>query len=283
MSLMAYYMKKALGEKADGISDGSVAEMGLANIFFWTAFIIYDDFWDEDEAADTSVLPIANFYARNYVDFFTSVLPQETGFREFFHRLMDELDAANVWENIHCHTKVEGTKFFIPERLPDYGNYDCKYQPAAGQVLGPVAMLVRLGYGLESPEVRNLIAYFKNYLIAMQLNDDAHDWEEDMKRGRLSTVVTLLLEDLRWPEDTIDLEEDLEELKKVFWFKTISRAAGKAVSHTEKSRQALEAIKILQDIAPLGKITDAAEYVAKKALKEQADTISFLRTYGAMK
>ncbi|MDP1884298.1 MAG: hypothetical protein Q8L10_02920 [Candidatus Moranbacteria bacterium] len=279
MSLMAYYMKKSLGEKAAGIPDSLVAEMGLANVFFWTAFIIYDDFWDEDEAADTAVLPVANLYARSYVDFFNFVLPAETGFNEFFHGLMDGSDAANTWENLHCRTKVEGSKFFIPKNLPDYGDYDLKYRPASGQILGPVAMLVRLGYGLESPEVTNLVAYFKNYLIAMQLNDDAHDWEEDMKRGHLSTVVTLLLKDLDWPEDSIDLETDLEELRKVFWFKTIGKAAQAAASYAEKSRQALAAITILENAAPLEKIINATESVARKALKEQADTVSFLQTY----
>ncbi|MFA7208773.1 MAG: hypothetical protein WC120_00660 [Parcubacteria group bacterium] len=279
MSLMAYYMKKSLGEKAANIPDSLVADMGLANIFFWTAFIIYDDFWDEDEAADTSVLPIANLYARSYVDFFNSVLPPDAGFKEFFHKLMDKLDAANVWENIHCHAKIEGSKFFIPEKLPDYGDYDVKYQPASGQILGPVAILVKLGHRLDSPEVENLIAYFKNYLVAMQLNDDAHDWEEDMKRGRLSTVVTLLLEDLDWAGDSIDLETDLEELKKVFWFKTIKRAAQAAASYAEKSRQALGSMTVLEDASPLEKIINATESVARKALKEQADTVGFLRTY----
>lgn len=280
MSLMAYYMKKSLGKKADAILDSVVAEMGLANVFFWTAFIIYDDFWDEDEAADTSVLPVANLYARSYVDFFSRLLPPDTGFNGFFHGLMDKSDAANTWENIHCRTKVEGSKFFIPEKLPDYGDYDLKYRPASGQVLGPVAMLVLLGYRLDSSEVENLVAYFKNYLIAMQINDDAHDWEEDMRRGHLSTVVTLLLQDLDWPEKVIDLETDLEELKKVFWFKTIKRAAQAAVSYTEKSRHALNAMESLEDTAPLEKIITAAESVARKALKEQADTESFLRTYG---
>ena len=57
MSLMSFYTKEAFGKKGEKISDDIVAEMGLANIFFWTAFIIYDDFWDEDEEAQPRKLP----------------------------------------------------------------------------------------------------------------------------------------------------------------------------------------------------------------------------------
>lgn len=276
MSLMAYYVKQGFGKKAKNISDELVAEMGLANIFFWTAFIIYDDFWDEDEAADPHILPTANLYARHYVDFFTTLLPKDTGFRTFFHQLMDNLDGANTWETIHCRAEIRGSKFIIPDTLPEYNDYEFKFRPASGHILGSVAMMIGMGYGLDSSEVKNLISYFRNYLIAMQLNDDAHDWEEDLRRGHISTVVAMLLKDLNWSKKEIDLEEDLMELKKVFWFKTIAKAAQMAVNHTEKSRQALKAMTALENITPLERLVVLTENVAKKALGEQKKTVDFL-------
>lgn len=281
MSLMSYYTKQALGEKAESISDASVAEMGLANIFFWTAFIIYDDFWDEDEAADPHILPAANLYARNYVDFFSSVLPEDPRFRIFFHGLMDALDGANTWETVHCRTKVYGSKFIIPKHLPDYEEYENKFLPSSGHILGPVSMLVKLGYDIDSPEIKNLIAYFRNYLIAMQINDDVHDWEEDMRRGHLSTVVVMLLEDLDWPKEEIDLDADLAELKKVFWFKTITKAAKTAIFFTEQSKRALAALSVLENPAPLEKFITINEEVARKALEQQKNSMDFLKVYKA--
>ncbi|MBY0328743.1 hypothetical protein K2Q02_01470, partial [Patescibacteria group bacterium] len=97
MSLMAYYMTLALGNGMNTQTKKYVTEMGVANSFFWTAFIIYDDFWDEDEAQDTRLLPIANFFARSYSEYFTSLLPERVGFKTFFHKVMDALDSANVW------------------------------------------------------------------------------------------------------------------------------------------------------------------------------------------
>jgi hypothetical protein len=276
---MSYFTKQALGKKAKKISDELIAEMSLANIFFWTAFIIYDDFWDEDEAADPHILPTANLYARHYVDLFTSLFPKEKGFRAFFHDLMDKLDGANTWETMHCRAEVRGSKFIIPDQFPNYGNYEFKYRPASGHVLGPVAILVKLGYSINSPEVRNFISYFKNYLIAMQINDDSHDWEEDLNRGHISTVVAMLLEDLNWPKKEIDLKTDLPELKKVFWFKTIARAAQTAVNHTKKSRKALRSISIFEDFSSLERLINITEKVAKDALEEQKITADFLNSY----
>lgn len=282
MSLMAYFTRAALGRRGTKLSDDDVADMGLANIFFWTAFIIYDDFWDSDEAADPKLLPIANIFARHYSDYFSNLLPQEKGFRALFHTLMDKLDSANAWETEHCRAKVEGNIFYIPDTLPDYGSYERKYQPASGHILGPTAELVMLGYSLGSPEVENFTLYFQHYLIAMQLNDDAHDWEEDLRRGHISTVVDLLLRDLKesgWNNQTIDLDADLPEIKKIFWFTTMSKYITLALSRSTKAREALLGIDAFEDKDPLMQFADKTESIAKVAEREQKDTLEFLQVY----
>jgi hypothetical protein len=279
MSLMAFYTKQALGNKADAVSDDLVAEMGLANIFFWAAFVIYDDFWDKDEAADPRLLPVANLFARSYVDFFNNLLPEVPDFRIFFQTIMDGLDEANNWETIHCRAEIRGSKFIIPERLPDYGSYEFKYRPASGHILGSVAILLKSGFSLGSPEVMKLIEYFKNYLIAMQINDDSHDWEEDLRRGHISTVVAMLLDDLAWPRREIDLETDLPELKKVFWFKTIKKAAQIAATYAGRSKQALGCVAAIENRAPLEKYANLVAAVAGQAISKQQESEDFLRAY----
>lgn len=282
MSLMAYFTKIAIGKRGAEISDDTIAEMGLANIFFWTAFIIYDDFWDEDEAADPKLLPIANVFARHYADYFLNVLPDNPEFRSFFHKYMDKLDAANAWETEFCRMKVQNNKVHIPDSLPEYDDYEKKFQPASGHIFGPVAELVKMGYSLESPEIQNFISYFKNYLIAMQLNDDAHDWEEDLRRGHISTVVDILLRDVKasgWNKPSIDLETDLPELQKLFWFTTMPKYIKLVIAHTNKARNALLDMKVFEDIKPLMRFVDRNENVARKAEREQADSEGFLSEY----
>ncbi|MDD4358851.1 MAG: hypothetical protein PHY30_03485 [Candidatus Pacebacteria bacterium] len=281
MSLMAYYTKEALGSKAKKINDNTIAEMGLANIFFWTAFIIYDDFWDEDEAQNPQILPTANLYARHYVNYFSSLFGSKSSFNFFFHDLMDKLDSANTWETMHCRAKVNGSKFLIPEKLPEYGEYDFKFLPSSGHILGPIALFYSLGYEIDSPEIKNLISYFKNYLIAMQINDDAHDLEEDLGRGHVSTAVAPLIQDYIkiYPnKKEIDLNIDLEELKKIFWFQTIENVSEKAIYHSKKAKEALRSIHILENIKPLKYYADLTQNVAKKALTEQKNSIELLES-----
>ena len=281
MSLMAYYTKVSLGKSGENIPDELVADIGLANIFFWTAFIIYDDFWDWDEAADPRLLPIANIFARHYIDFFIA-LPDDKEFRPFFHDLMDKLDGSNAWEVENCRAKVEGNIFHIPTTLPDFGDYENKYRPASGHILSSVAILTQFGKELKTEDWGNIISYFKHYLVAMQLHDDAHDWEEDLQRGHLSTVVTILLGDLKksgWKKQTIDLSTDLPEIRKIFWFTTMPQYVITVLYHTETSRNALHAISIIENPALLESIITRTENVARQAERESADSEALLKEY----
>jgi len=282
MSLMAYYTKKALGEKGRNINDELVIEMGLMNVFFWTAFIIYDDFWDEDEDADPKVLPSANFYTRKYINFFISSTPENKKFINFFHKLMDKLDEANAWEVSHCRAKIIGSKFIIPDSIPNYNDYEYKFNPSSGHILGPIALMAKIGYDLDSPEIQNFIAYFRNYLIAMQINDDAHDWEEDIKRGHLSTVVVMMLNSwkVNFPDKKeIDLITDLEKLQEIFWFEIITKASETALTYTKKSREALKKISFIEDYEPLEYFININERMAQKAIIEQKRSIEFLNEF----
>lgn len=280
MSLMPLYMREALGKKGRHIPESLIIEMGMANIFFWTAFIIYDDFWDEDEAAEPGLLPIANLFARTYTDFFASLFSEKTAFRAFFHDLMDKLDEANAWETRHCRAeKIEGG-IRVPKALPNYKHYERKYRPASGHILGPLALLLKAGYSLRSKEAVHLIDYFKHYLIAMQFNDDMHDWEEDLRRGHISTVIDLLVRDAKLEGKKIVIDRDLQQLREVFWFTTLPGAAKKSLAHSRQSRQALLAMRSIEDIAPLERYVRMTETVATEALAEQRRSVAFIGAYG---
>lgn len=282
MSLMAQYTREALGRNGTEFTDDHIAELGLANIFFWSAFIIYDDFWDVDEAADPQLLPIANLFARHYTDYFSALFSPETGFREYFRTTMDALDAANAWETKHCRMRVEGALLHMPTALPTYGSYEIKYYPAAGHILGPVALLVSKGFTLKSSEIRHFIAYFKHYLITMQLNDDMHDWKEDIARGHISTAVCELLS--VWKKEhpnrtVIHLERDMRELEQLFWFRVLPPLCEVVLLHAFHARAALTAMTSIEHTAPLERFITRNEKAAREALKERARTDEFISVF----
>lgn len=279
MPLMAFHMRQALGRQGDVFTDIDIAELGLANVFFWTAFVIYDDFWDEDEAAEPRSLPAANLLARSFTDHFLGLFPGDPRWRSFFSGLMDGLDGANGWETAACRAAVEGDRVVLPRKLPDYGGYENKFLPSAGHVLGPAAMLVRLGYGVDSPQMRHLLDYFRHHLIARQMNDDMHDWEEDLRRGHLSPVVVMLLEDYAPQGGVIDIGREIDGLRQAFWFKTLARAAGEAVRHARMSRSALDGMAFIREREPLARFIDLDEHTALRAIERQKESAEFLEGY----
>ena len=284
MPLMPLFMRQALGMKGKRFSDMRIAELGLANVFFWTAFIIYDDFWDEDEAAEPKYLPVANLFARHYARLFSTDVLRFENFSDFFHGLMDKLDGANEWEVNFCRMKREGNIVFLPHELPHFGDFRIKFYPAAGHVLGPLMMLIEAGYRLGSAEADRLMDYFRHYLIAMQLNDDAHDWKEDLERGHISTAVSILLKEWRnaHPEhdskhQELHLVHDLPELEQLFWFKTLPQLCESIFAHTDKAQRALDSLEFIEHRAPLQQFIDRNREAAEAALAEHRLSIEFLQ------
>lgn len=279
MVFMPLYMRAALAEKGNGISNTVIAQHGLASACFWTSFIAYDDFWDEDEAALPAALPATNLMAREYIQHFETVLPKEAGFSEFFHAMMDRLDSANAWEIAHCRVSVRGGVLLVPDTLPAYEDFSIKFYPAAGQCMAPVALLLAAGYSLESPEVSSLIEYFKNYLVAMQLNDDLHDWREDLERGHISTSVAVLL--LEWkrvyPERSeITLQDDMRELESVFWYRVVEPICACVLKRTNAAYEALESVG-LPNPAPLRRFIDDIQRTGERGLRELRRGEDFLK------
>ena len=285
MSRMALYMRQALGDDGTNYSDAHIGELGCANACFWASFIVYDDFWDDDEAAEPSLLPAANLMAREYSRYFTELLPKESGFSDFFHALMDKVDAANTWETLTCRIRVVGDDVHLPNELPAYKDFGVKFYPAAGHIFGPLALLVQEGYAVDSLEAQSLINYFTHYLVAMQLNDDAHDWKEDLGRGHISTAVAILLLEWerRYPDRrTLNLESDMAELEQIFWFSVLDRVCDFVFERCRQATEALEALNFLKDPAPLKRFIERNEAVALQARRERVRSEEFLAAYEIM-
>jgi hypothetical protein len=274
--LMPLFIRMALGKTGKEFSDAHVSEIAFNGILFWAATIIYDDFWDEDDSANPELLPIANVFTRQYIQYFNSLSPE---FTVFFHRIMDKLDAANAWETRECRMDKDGLTLVIPDELPEYGEYENKFYPAAGIIFGPVWMLLELGYILESQEVLALIAYFQQYIIGMQLNDDMHDWKEDLGRGHISTAVQKLL--TFWMIDhpnacEIDLTKDMPEFERLFWFKVISPLAIEGMAHSKMSYAALKDCLCIKNPEVLEEFIARNDRIARKAYCEYTQSMEFI-------
>jgi hypothetical protein len=170
ITLTPFFFSQALGNNGSRIGDELLTALGAVNLYGWIAYTIYDDFLDEE--GDVAKLSVANVALREVTGVFESILPG-TGFVNYAHNVMDMIDSANTWEVTMARNRIKKSDNLKDIQLPDWGNLEKLSARSFGHALGSIALLYSLGFYDLSPEVKNLEKFFKSYLIAKQLNDDA--------------------------------------------------------------------------------------------------------------
>lgn len=279
ITLLPLYFSSSLETKED-VSHGFLVNLGVANLLGWLAYTIYDAFLDDEGKPQT--LPVANFALRQLTSLFYDVLPDDEKFRTTFHMILDKLDSANAWEISNCRTKIHNDNLNIEELiLPDYGNYEQLAYKSLGHALGPIAVLYKLGYLESSHEVQNTLAFFKHYLLARQLNDDAHDWEKDLRMGHINPVSALLLAKwrLKNPQSKMPLTILIPQLQELLWNDVIGDICLTVKTHTNLAHESLRKIPLMKHPDNMEKLIHPVSLAAEEALTEQKDILAFLHTY----
>jgi hypothetical protein len=262
IALLPYFFRLSLGESGKSISDEMIVALGAANVFGWIAYTIYDDFLDEE--GDPRQLSIANVCLRESAEIFRSSLPPETGFADLSQKTFDRIDSANMWEVHQCRDIAAP---------PDYGDYSKLAERSLGHALSPIALLFALGYKEHSVEVQGMMQFFRNYLIARQLDDDAHDWEDDLRRGQINAAGAQVL---RIAKGNTRTEE---ELKKIFWEKAVVGVCKDMIRHVKLARRDLVRSPLSIDTRFFEGLLQKIERSGEKALKERDATMKFIRAY----
>jgi len=255
------------------VNEMTFAHLNAGSILGWVAYTIYDDFWDQE--GEPELLGVANIALRRAVASFRAALPEHQEFHRLIEDTLDRVDGANTWEVAHARVTVSQGVVKLGA-VPDYGDYRQLAERSWGHVLAATGVLVAADYDLKSPEVQQLQRFFHHYLIARQLCDDAHDWEDDLAHGRITAVVALLVGSR---QKKIRLKNDLAQLQQRFWHKTIDKVAALVQLHSETARAALQFSTTLQDATQLLTWLEAVERSMKRALAERAEMEKFVITY----
>jgi hypothetical protein len=279
ITLTPFFFSQALGNNGSRIGDELLTALGAVNLYGWIAYTIYDDFLDEE--GDVAKLSVANVALREVTGVFESILPG-TGFVNYAHDVMDMIDSANTWEVTMARNRIKKSDNLKDIQLPDWGNLEKLSARSFGHALGSIALLYSLGFYDLSPEVKNLEKFFKSYLIAKQLNDDAHDWQEDLKNGHLTPVVTRLLSKLLEKKPVYivtSIEVLIEELNEIFWYDVILGTCEEILTHVQKAKKSIKNIPLIEKPEILESLLIDVEGGALKALRDQKRTIDFLNIY----
>lgn len=251
MLLMPHFFYKSLAKRNKNINLNFLNGLGLMSAFFWTSFIIYDDFWDEDEKAQAKLLPLANAMSRHFFAFFNKLFKEDKSYHCFYLEALDKLDEANFFEITKCREM----------KAIDFDDMSLKFYPCVGHLFAPLAIMMKLGYKFRAKETKQTISFFKNYLIARQLSDDMHDIEEDWRRRHLSLAVNQLLKDAKGKN--ID---DHKKRNYLFWTKTIDILCDKSLNLLSAAKQNIGDNKAIKNKLILEKFCRNLENSAKHAI-----------------
>lgn len=219
-------MARSLGEN---VSKLVLRRLNTASRNGWVAYTRYDALLDEHDA---SQLGVANSAMRQALRYYQQALPNNKVYAGYIESVFSTMDAANMWEITHARSA---------HKPPDYKQYRQLAQRSWGHVLAPTGVLLAVGFELHSKEVRMFHGYMRHYIIARQLVDDAHDWQDDLAHGRMTSVVTMLLVDCA--------SASMFEMQQHYWNTTILAVNTLIRHHVQQARRYLAQCDYLIDTA----------------------------------
>jgi hypothetical protein len=280
ITLLPYYLAQSMHSETQPVPLSLLIKFGSASVFGWIAYTLYDDFLDDEEVITT--LPIANIALRELTYLFTTTVFEKKDFIKMFQRIMDKLEQANYWEVRNCRVKItNGIVGFSKYKIPNYGDYSKLAERSMGHAMAPAAILFYLGYDSKSPEVIQLLKFFKLYIIARQLNDDAHDFEQDMRRGHINAVGALLLTAIQKKYNKIpsNITKVIPLMHELFWNELAVPVCNDILKHIAAARKTINRITIIKDTAIFEKMLAPVEASAATALEEHMNVTKFLASY----
>jgi hypothetical protein len=260
------------------VDEETLHNLGVASLWGWMAYTVYDDFLDQE--GDPKCLPSAIFANRRLLDTLQATLTDNIEFQTDIDEIMNRLDEANAWEVSHCRGNLEGDVFTIA-KLPDYSNYWQLADRSLGHTISGLGVLYGAGVSKTAPQLKGLKDFFRYYLIARQLNDDAHDWEEDLMRGHVNAVGLLILK--KWADEThgsleegINLKKEGKKLQLIMWEQVIDEVCNKVNFYVDEARNILAKPGVNLDQKQLLPLLTPLEEAAKKALQTRDQALEFI-------
>lgn len=252
-------------------------QLARISVWGWMSYTIFDDFLDNE--GNPAALPSAVTAHRQLCMALSDTLPGDAGFHAEVHATLNQLDGANAWEIAHCRGMVEEGRFTIAT-LPDYGDYWQLADRSLGHTIAAIGVLYGARLHSGAIEISQLKQFFRHYLIARQLNDDAHDWEEDLANGHVNAVGVMILK--RWIaaghslQKGVDLKIDKKQLRLIMWETVIDDVCRLIDKHAQLAKDALRLPGLQVDAALLEGIVVPLEEASKKALETRDESLEFI-------
>lgn len=277
ISLWTFYFATSLNQN-NKAQISYLTGLNTAHLWGWLAYTLYDDVLDDD--ADVATISLANIAHRQLVFCYQEMFNKFPSFLPLFTEIMNRIDLANFQETRN-RAKVVNEVLTLPKTLLDYSDLTIVAEKSLGHALGPLAILYQLGYSKDDAEVTAWINFMRHYLTARQLNDDAHDWENDLKNGCLTPVVVNVIKKINNSNvDSITLDhQNIRLSQKIFWHEVFPKVTNDIKKQINLSLKSLDKITLI-DTKVWEKMLQKIEQGVDDALLEQKKASDFVGSYG---
>jgi len=273
-SISSYVMFSLRKEPSDDLIR-TAENFGVANLFAWIAYTIYDDFIDDE--GNPHQLSLANITHRLAYDIY---LENSTSMKEIINTYFNSVDNSNLWELQNCRFKVKKNSITVGE-VPNYRDGKFLANRAVGHLLGP-KILLSLYSNISNTQAKIIHDALCDYLISKQINDDLHDWRNDLRNGHISFVVAELLKKANIQKGDHNIDALIENLEKIFWESVFEKCAKFAVSKISNAQKSLKNTQLFTDDNVLDqKIINPIKYISESSLKEYFNGKMFLNIYSS--
>ncbi len=277
--LLPEMMRQSLA-KNSAISDLNVFKLSQASLYGWIAYTILDDFLDAE--GDLHLLPIATDALTQVFHVFSAILPHSSTFSELVSTTFSAMDQANAWEVEHCRIKVQKGRVVIRSlRHKRFDSWDVLAHRASGHALSAYALIFLTNKRASMQTLKPLRQFFHHYLIARQLNDDMHDWEEDVRRGQINAAADYLFQSYSFPhkQTQISLANLIKITRPFFWEITVPQLCQRVGHHLDQARSSLDEATFLQSPDLLLELLHSTKVALVKTGQEQAQALQFIKAY----
>ena len=242
----------------------------LGSLYGWVSYTLYDNFLDDE--FEHWMLPVANIYFQKLSEIYLNF--RDTRIKEIFTNAIERMEEANIREADSCRFEIKNKLKLID--LPDYGEMNILAEKSIGHALGPLSVMMFAN--ADNQDLENMDRFFRFYLMARQLNDDAHDWSEDLKRGQINAAGAMVLRNWFREKTTFNMKTDLSRLELMFWEEVIDDVTAKIVEFVGEANQAVNRIKIINKKDYYRRRLLKLKEAARRATKGAADTKEFIQT-----
>ncbi len=302
VSLLPYFFNNSLKAKYRLAGhDDIIKKLGAANIFGWLGYTITDNIIDGDTHS-IQELPIASLALRKMNTLFTTAINSlhkktnvglKTEIENVLSRILVHIEATTLWEytstkllsghagHNEINTNESGTVFKVPTIFPSYGNHHILAEKSLGHALGP---LIIASVTCSKKQLDLIETFFAHYLIARQINDDAHDWLDDLRHGYMNSVSVPVLKVFikQNTTDILNLEKDTKLLRFIFWNEVIDSICKRITDNTKAARAALKQLDIIEKPNYLLSLIERIERSAEQALTDRDKAIRLVDEYASL-